>query len=60
MLDHVKIEGSQNLSEEARKLIYTKNDQNKIGPLVTKLRDELTEKSRDLSELTGKNVFIIE
>ena len=50
LLDHVKIEGSQNLSNKARdKIALSQQDGFVIGLEVTKLRDEIAEKERELS-----------
>ena len=48
LLDHIKIQGTENISEEA---IIKARDR---GPLITRLRDELNDKNRELAEVTAR------
>ena len=58
LLDHVKIEGSQNLSNKARdKIALSQQDGFVIGLEVTKLRDEISEKERELSGMFQASTF---
>ena len=55
LLDHVKIEGTQNLSHQVKRDIQP-GDQDGIGVIVTKYQDELHEKTRENAEVTARLV----
>jgi len=58
LLDNIKIQGTENISDEAVQRAIER------GPLITRLRDELNDKNRELAEVTArlgkwtkKNIF---
>ena len=55
LLDHVKIEGTQNLSHQVKREIQP-DDHEGIGVIVTKYQDELHEKTRENAEVTARLV----
>ena len=63
ILDHVKVEGAVNLSEDARRKIYSDPrvhssinniNHDHLGPMITKLKDEHDERTRELVQKSSK------
>lgn len=48
LLDNIKIQGTENISDEAVQRAIER------GPLITRLRDELNDKNRELAEVTAR------
>ena len=67
ILDHVKVEGAVNLSQNARQKIYSDPrvhssvaniPHEHLGPLITKLRDENDERTREIVQKSSKSLFV--
>ena len=48
LLDNIKIQGTENISDEAVQKAILR------GPLITRLRDALNDKNRELAEVTAR------